>query len=108
MAQALYEYQLSIIRRSVKIVQAEGLSVFNVNYATKLHTGWFSIGTKHDVPKDACYVGHCGKTYVWVMPGNEEALADFALVILDIASYEAPDRQPRTGTPATTGRVSTR
>jgi hypothetical protein len=84
------------------------LSGFRPDYTRNLHTGWFAVGTRADVPKGACYVGHCGKTYAWVIPGCEGNLADFALVILDITAYQPSYRaQPSQLAPAA-GRASTR
>ena len=82
------------------------ITQFAVQYSTMLHSGWFGIGTRHDIPKEACYVGHCGNTYAWVLPGHEEELAEFTLVILDIVTFVAPDRQPRPGTAPSTGKVA--
>jgi hypothetical protein len=48
--------------------------------------GWYGVGGKKDVPKDACYVGcHCG-TYVWVLPGGMNDLALFTMGALDLAT----------------------
>jgi hypothetical protein len=41
--------------------------------------GWYCIGKKHDVPKDACYVGHHCQTYVWVMHDGVGGLSRFML-----------------------------
>jgi hypothetical protein len=49
-------------------------------------TGWFGIGGKHDVPKNACYVAQEGKVTVWVTPEHRAELSKFTLVILDIAT----------------------
>jgi hypothetical protein len=49
-------------------------------------TGWFGVGGKHDVPKNACYVAHDGKVYVWVTPERRADLSKFTMVILDIAT----------------------
>ena len=51
-----------------------------------LPRGWFNVGPKKDVPKDACYVGHCCDTYVWVTPDGIPGLTRFTLAILDIAT----------------------
>jgi len=51
-----------------------------------MNPGWFSVGKKCDVPKDACYVGQCGKTYIWVMRDGMDSLTKVTLAILDIAS----------------------
>ena len=72
---------------------------FPLDYYKKVYPGWFSVGSKHDVPKEACYVGHCGKTYVWVMPNQMPDLSNFTLAILDIATYQsAGSRQQAPGT----------
>ncbi len=81
---------------------------FRPDYTQLLHTGWFSVGVKHDVPKGACHVGRCGKTYAWVKPGAEQALADFALVILDITTYQPPYRTPQSQATGVIGRAATR
>jgi hypothetical protein len=47
--------------------------------------GWYQVGKKHDVPKDACYVGHHCETYVWVMPEGVGALSRFTLTVLLLA-----------------------
>ncbi len=62
---------------------------FPLDYYHKVYPGWFSVGAKCDVPKDACYVGHCGKTYAWVTPNQMRDLANFTLAILDIATYQS-------------------
>jgi hypothetical protein len=49
-------------------------------------TGWFGVGGKHDVPKEACYVAREGKVYVWVTPERRADLSKFTMVILDIAT----------------------
>ena len=59
---------------------------------------WVNRGcTKHDVPKCACYVGHCcgcqGECYVWVNAENAKTLRDFTLLILSLAP---PDIQEMT------------
>jgi hypothetical protein len=46
--------------------------------------GWLSIGSWWDVPKHACFVGHCGSVYVWVMPENLAEFSRFVLLILHI------------------------
>jgi hypothetical protein len=48
--------------------------------------GWFEWGKKHDVPRDACFVGHHGHCYTWVCPEHRSELADFTLTILNLAS----------------------
>lgn len=75
---------------SVKTAQYGGLyPKVKLDYYSKVYPGWFSVGSKCDVPKEACYVGHCGKTYAWVMPTQTRDLANFTLAILDIATYQS-------------------
>lgn len=62
--------------------------------------GWFCVGCKKDVPKNTCYVGHYGKTYIWVPPGGSDKLALLTLTILDYAT--AVPGQPKTKTVKTT------
>lgn len=81
------------------------LAQFHVNYSERLHSGWFGVGTRHEIPKNACYVARYGRTYAWVIPGHERAVGDFALVILDITTYQSPDRQPSLPPLGTAGRA---
>jgi hypothetical protein len=49
-------------------------------------TGWYGTGCKADVPCHACYVGQCGKTWVWVMPEGVEGLSRFTMTVLELAT----------------------
>jgi hypothetical protein len=49
-------------------------------------TGWFGVGRKRDVPRNAAYVAHEGKVYVWVCPEHRAELSRFTLALLDIAT----------------------
>jgi hypothetical protein len=60
--------------------------------------GWLHIGGKHDVPRGAADAAHCGKTSVWVMPEDVDALTQFIYFILNIAS-EPSTRPAATGAP---------
>ena len=51
-----------------------------------IQPGWFHVGHKRDVPKDACCVGKCGHTYVWVGPEGRKQLTEFTLTVLKFAS----------------------
>ncbi|MGP0064629.1 MAG: hypothetical protein ACLQGP_13655 [Isosphaeraceae bacterium] len=51
--------------------------------------GWLLIGRKHDVPRDAAAVAHCGATYVWVMPQDLDSLTRFTYFILNIATVSS-------------------
>jgi hypothetical protein len=52
--------------------------------------GWYACGSKHDLPRDACFVGRCGSTFIWVLPGGEQALSRLTFTILDIAWKDRP------------------
>jgi hypothetical protein len=59
--------------------------------AVLIPRGWYCVGKKHDVPKDACYVGHHCQTYVWVMHDGVGGLSRFMLTVLQLA--EAKDEK---------------
>jgi hypothetical protein len=65
------------VRRQVKSVQSDLM---------KINSGWFGRGSKKEVPKDACYVGHYRDCYVWVCPNGLQDLTDFTLKILSFTS----------------------
>jgi hypothetical protein len=48
--------------------------------------GWYNVGGKKDIPKDACYVGCHGCTYVWVTAEGMNGLATFTMGVLDLAT----------------------
>ena len=56
------------------------------NDLAMIQAGWFQVGRKRDIPKDACYVGKCGHTYVWVGPEGRNQLTEFTLTVLKITS----------------------
>ncbi len=58
--------------------------------------GWFCVGRKCDVPKDACFVGHHCDNYVWVMPEHVQDLSHFTLIVLGITKHGVSD-QPTQG-----------
>jgi hypothetical protein len=58
-------------------------------YISALKPGWFSVGRKRDVPRNACYVGRYCDTYVWVEPGSIESLTRLTLAILDIHTFKS-------------------
>jgi hypothetical protein len=82
------------------------LTHFAMPYTSMLHSGWYEVGRRHQVPKNARYVGHYGKLYAWVRPGDEERFSEFTLVILNIATFEAPDREKRASPSANAGKVA--
>ncbi len=48
--------------------------------------GWYHVGCQEQVPRCACYVGHCCNTYVWVMPSGMDGLTRFTMTIIDLAT----------------------
>jgi hypothetical protein len=48
--------------------------------------GWYCVGCKKDVPKNACYVGHHDDVSVWVMAEGMNGLATFTMGTLDLAT----------------------
>lgn len=52
----------------------------------EIRPGWFHVGTKHDVPRDARYVGRSGDSYVWVCPDGVDGLTEFTLTVLKLSS----------------------
>lgn len=52
----------------------------------EIRPGWFHVGSRRDVPKDACYVGRSGDCYVWVCPDGVDDLTEFTLTVLKLSS----------------------
>jgi hypothetical protein len=48
--------------------------------------GWFHVGGKRDVPRDACYVGRHGHRYAWLGPCDREALTEFTLIVIKFSA----------------------
>lgn len=65
------------IRREVEVIRRD---------LARIGTGWFRVGGKRDVPRDACHVGRNGDRYVWVCPDGREQLTEFTLTILKFSS----------------------
>jgi len=61
-------------------------------FAAAIPKGWFCVGKKHDVPRDALYWGSYDDVYVWVMDDQLDGLSRFYLTILRIALLEANQR----------------
>ena len=56
------------------------------NDLAMVQPGWFHVGCKRDVPKEACYVGKSGNSYVWVGPEGRDQLTEFTLTVLKLSS----------------------
>jgi hypothetical protein len=52
----------------------------------RIHPGWFHVGRKRELPRDACYVGHSGAWYVWVCPDGRKDLTEFTLTVLKLST----------------------
>ncbi len=57
--------------------------------------GWYGLGGKKDVPKDACYVGHYRGRYAWVTPEGMGALARFTVTALSVVKYVQNPREAK-------------
>ena len=68
-----------------------GLSSMEVAYTGEIVTGWFCVGRKRDVPRDAAFVGHHDGCYVWVMPEGVGGLTRYTLLVLSIVKLTAGD-----------------
>jgi hypothetical protein len=63
---------------------------FNVaKRLAQLPDGWLHCGRLKDAPAGASYKAHHKGTWVWVMPNGIKGLADFSLVLLDIARIDS-------------------
>jgi hypothetical protein len=51
-----------------------------------IETGWFFVGRKRDVPKNATYVGHYRDRWVWVCPDGCDGLTHFTLTAMKIST----------------------
>lgn len=50
--------------------------------------GWFGLGGKRDVPRNACYVGKFGDRYAWVMPEGMPSLSRFTVAVLCVIKVD--------------------
>jgi len=61
----------------------------------KLPAGWLHVGRLKDVPLCACRKAHRGGVWVWVTPEGMRPLAEFTLVLNDIATLAASAIHPK-------------
>jgi hypothetical protein len=54
----------------------------------RMPAGWLHVGRLKDVPVHARFKAHCGDTWAWVMPDGTAGLAEFVLVLHDIATID--------------------
>lgn len=62
---------------------AHGPLPIHIPYSEFVRSGWYHVGKKCDVCKDACYTGHHCETHVWVDSCHVCDLAMFTYAILD-------------------------
>ncbi|HEY4308052.1 MAG TPA: hypothetical protein VGN12_01255 [Pirellulales bacterium] len=55
---------------------------------TKLPSGWLQVGRSREIPRKASYKARSNGTCVWVMPEGVQGLADFSLIVQDIARID--------------------
>jgi hypothetical protein len=67
------------VRRQIRDLENDLLSI-------PADRAWFEQGKKHDVPKDACFVGHYGDCYVWVRPDGLKELSNLTIKTLKFAN----------------------
>ena len=68
-------------------------------YGEWLTQGWYCVGIRKDVPRNACFVGHSDGCYAWVTPEGIDGLSRLTLVMLDIATLDpnpAPEQATKT------------
>ena len=53
----------------------------------ELPSGWFQMGSKCDVPKNACYVSNHCDTWVWVTSEGIDGLTRFTMSIMELATH---------------------
>jgi hypothetical protein len=56
------------------------------HYLQAMRPGWVHYGCKLKVPHNACFVGHYGTQYAWVLDDGVEPLTELTLAILDIGT----------------------
>jgi hypothetical protein len=65
------------VSRQVALIERELASI---------GTGWFCVGGKWDVPRDACYVGRYRNCWVWVPSEGRDALTEFTLAAMKLST----------------------
>ena len=97
--------QQILVQRPIR-ERGDSYANYNAEFRELYHSlqpGWLGKGTKSDVPKNACYVGYHGRTYVWVTPENLEQMTNLTIAILDAATANTSSASlatnPMTGGP---------
>lgn len=66
--------------------------------------GWFHVGSKKDVPRDACYVGDWGGRYVWVAQDGIQDLSRFTVTVLNVVKLKPGEGGKKSGLAVTGGQ----
>jgi hypothetical protein len=81
--------------KSLMIQMQTALDSYRPEYSQALNqvyqslgSGWVHVGNKKDIPKEACSIGKCHHTYVWVMPEDFPSLTNLTIAVLDIANAD--------------------
>jgi hypothetical protein len=57
------------------------------------------VGSRLEVPRDACYVGHHGRTYAWAMKDEMESLTNLTICVLAVATADTAAQANRAAKP---------
>ena len=64
----------------------------------RITPGWYAVGSKKDVPRDAVYVGRYRDRYAWVCRSGLPALSEFTLTVMKLTTIvNEPQTQINTG-----------
>lgn len=74
--------------RNASLAHAHVLAMMD-GIACNFPSGWFCCSTKKP-PSDACFVGRCGKTYVWSTGNGIDELSRFTITLLTLATLDPP------------------
>src|SRR5262249_42858842 len=76
---------LSLLARPDQVPTAPGRHFGVLDQLERLPRNWLCVGRACDVPVHARLKAHAGDTWVWVMPEGVRGLADFLLIVQDVA-----------------------
>lgn len=57
--------------------------------------GWYQLGSKHDVPDNACCVGRFGDRYAWVTPEGIPGMSRFTVTVLAVMKLKPGEPRRR-------------
>ncbi len=76
---------VSLLARPDQVPGAPGRHFGVLDQLQRLPAGWLHVSSLGDVPVSACYKAHVGDAGAWVTPDGVKGLADFTLILQDIA-----------------------